>query len=221
MNVFDILVKYQQAFLAGLMVTCQMCLIIWSTGLILGSLLGVLAAKWRMAVGIPARVIGFILSGMPMLVFLFWLHYPLQSILGIVVDPFITAVVTITIINIFAVSEVVRIALIDFPSQYVVAAKVCGLSNYHTVLYIQLPIIFRQTLPGLLMIQVAMLHATLFASLISVNEIFRVAQQINSIVYKPVEIYTALGLLFLAVRLPMNGLALWLRKQFTRDYSEK
>ncbi len=81
------------------------------------------------------------------------------------------------------------------------------------VLYIQLPIILRQTLPGLLMIQVAMLHATLFASLISVNEIFRVAQQINSIVYKPVEIYTALGILFLAICLPMNGLALWLRKQ--------
>jgi polar amino acid transport system permease protein len=221
MNVFDILVKYHQAFASGLLVTCQMCLIIWSTGLILGSLVGVLAAKWRLILGIPTRVIAFILSGMPMLVFLFWLHYPLQSLLGIVVDPFITAVVTITIINIFSVSEVVRNALIDFPKQYIVAAKVCGLSAFHTVIYIQLPIIFRQTLPGLLTIQVAMLHATLFASLISVNEIFRVAQQINSIVYKPVEIYTALGLLFLAVCLPMNGVALWLRKRYTRDYSEK
>ena len=221
MNVFDILIKYQQAFAGGLMVTCEMCLIIWSAGLILGSLLGILSARWRLMLGIPTRLIAFILSGMPMLVFLFWLHYPLQSLLGIVVDPFITAVVTITIINTFAVSEVVRTALIDFPQQYIVAAKVCGLSAMDTVLYIQLPIIFRQTLPGLLMIQVGMLHATLFASLISVNEIFRVAQQINSIVYKPVEIYTALGLLFLAVCLPMNGLALLMRKRFTRDYSER
>ncbi len=71
------------------------------------------------------------------------------------------------------------------------------------------------------MIQVGMLQATLFASLISVNEIFRVAQQINSVIYKPVEIYTALGILFLAICLPMNGLALWLRQQFTRDYSEQ
>jgi len=221
MNVFDILVKYQQAFADGLIVTFQMCLIIWKAGIIFGALLGIAAARWPLILGIPARLISFILSGMPILVFLFWLHYPLQSLLGIVVDPFITAVVTITIINIFAVSEIVRIALIDFPSQYIVAAKVCGLSAFHTVLYIQLPIILRQTLPGLLMIQVGMLHATLFASLISVNEIFRVSQQINSVVYKPVEIYTALGILFLAICLPMNGLALWLRQQYTRDYSER
>ncbi len=221
MTVFDILVKYQQAFSDGLMVTFQMCLFIWSLGLTLGAILGTLAAKWRLLLGVPTRLIAFVLSGMPMLVFLFWLHYPLQSVLGIVVDPFITAVATLSIINIFAVSEVVRVALRDFPAQYVVAAKVCGLSSAQTVTYIQLPIIFRQTLPSLMMIQVHMLQATLFASLISVNEIFRVAQQINSIVYRPVEIYTALGILFLAICLPINGLALWLRRQFTRDYSER
>lgn len=221
MSVFDILVKYQQAFADGLLVTFQMCLIIWLSGIIIGSLLGILAAKWTKLLGIPTRLISFVLSGMPMLVFLFWLHYPLQSLLGIVVDPFITAVVTISIINIFSVSEIVRIALRDFPNQYIVAAKVCGISNFHTVLYIQLPIILRQTLPSLLMIQVGMLQATLFASLISVDEIFRVAQRINSVIYKPVEIYTALGILFLLICLPMNGLALWMRKQFTRDYSEQ
>jgi ABC-type amino acid transport system permease subunit len=221
MTVFDILLKYHQAFSDGLMVTFAMCLCIWSFGLTLGALLGTLAARWQLAVGLPARLIAFVLSGMPMLVFLFWLHYPLQSMLGIVVDPFITAVATLSIINIFAVSEVVRVALRDFPSQYVVAAKVCGLSSFQTVIYIQLPIILRQTLPALLMIQVNMLQATLFASLISVNEIFRVAQQINSVVYRPVEIYTALGILFLAICLPINGLALWLRQKYTRDYSER
>jgi len=71
------------------------------------------------------------------------------------------------------------------------------------------------------MIQVNMLQATLFASLISVNEIFRVAQQINSQIYRPVEIYTALGLLFLAICLPLNGLALWLKAKYTRDNSER
>ena len=61
----------------------------------------------------------------------------------------------------------------------------------------------------------------LFASLISVNEIFRVAQQINAQIYRPVEIYTALGVLFLVVCLPLNGLALWLKARFTRDLSER
>lgn len=162
----------------------------------------------------------FGLSGVPILVFLFWMHYPLQGSLGVVVDPFITAAVTLSIINIFAVADTVRDVLANFPAQYVTAAKVCGMEQPQILLYVQLPILLRQSLPVLLMIQVNMLQATLFASLISVNEIFRVAQQINSQIYKPIEIYTALGVLFLAICLPMNGLAILLKQKFTRDFSE-
>jgi ABC-type amino acid transport system permease subunit len=221
MSVLDILIKYQAAFAEGLTTTFRMALIIWSIGLLVGSGLGALGAKWKSTIGIPSKTISFVLSGVPILVFLFWLHYPLQAMLNVVIDPFITACATLAIINIFAVADVVRGVLLDFPQQYVVAAQVCGMRPIQTLLYIQLPIVFRQTVPVLLMIQVNMLQATLFASLISVNEIFRVAQQINSQIYRPVEIYTALGLLFLCICLPMNGLALWLKAKFTRDFSER
>lgn len=66
-----------------------------------------------------------------------------------------------------------------------------------------------------------MLHTTLFASLISVEEIFRVAQRINAKIYKPVEIYTALGVFFLLVCLPLNGFALGLKKRYGRNLSER
>jgi polar amino acid transport system permease protein len=109
---------------------------------------------------------------------------------------FYTAAFTLTIINIFGVADIVRGALNDFPQQYLIAAKVTGLTRSQTVLKIQLPLILRQALPPLLIQQVIMLHTTLFASLISVEEIFRVAQRINAQIYRPVEIYTALGVFF-------------------------
>jgi ABC-type amino acid transport system permease subunit len=221
LTVFDILLKYQSAFADGLATTFRLAFIIWFSGLFGGALLGSIGAKWKLMIGLPSRILSFTLSGMPILVFLFWLHYPLQAMLGVVVDPFITAAVTLSIINIFAVADVIRGVLADFPAQYVTAGMVCGLTPIQILMYIQLPIILRQTVPVLLMIQVNMLQATLFASLISVPEIFRVAQQINSQIYKPVEIYTALGVLFLAICLPMNGLAIWLKARFTRDFSEK
>ena len=55
----------------------------------------------------------------------------------------------------------------------------------------------------------------------TVDEIFRIAQRINSEVYKPVQIYSALALLFLAVCLPMHGVAMLLRRRYTRDLSEQ
>ena len=188
MDVFDILVRYYPAFLKGLIVSMQLAGIIWAVGIVFGSLVGILSNRFRLVVGIPARTMSFLLSGVPVLVFLFWLHYPAQAVLNIVVDPFITAAATLCIVNVFAVSDLIRAVLDDFPRQYITAAKVTGLSKLQTVWRIQIPLIFRQVLPGLLMIQVSMLHMTLFASLISVEEIFRVAQRINAQIYKPVEI---------------------------------
>lgn len=221
MSIFEIIWKYHDAFLHGLTTTFNLAITVWLSGLSLGTILGVFATRWRITIGLPSRFFSFVLSGMPILVFLFWLHYPLQAMLGIVIDPFITATVTLSILNIFAVADVISSVLSDFPKQYVVAARVCGMTPVQILSYIQLPIILRQTLPILLMLEVNMLQATLFASLISVNEIFRVAQQINAQIYKPVEIYTALGVLFLVICLPINGLALWLKQKYTRDFSER
>jgi polar amino acid transport system permease protein len=217
---FQILRDYHQAILAGLWMTLKLSLVIWSSGLLAGGLIGIASDKWKMGVGLPLRFGSFVLSGLPILVLLFWLHYPLQSILGIVVDPFYTASAALSLVNAVLVAEVVKTTLRDFPHQYVIAAQVCGLSARDTVTRIQIPIVLRQMLPSLLMIQVTMLQSTLFASLISVDEIFRVAQRINAVVYRPIEVYTALGLLFLTMCLPLNGLALYLRRRYTRDLSE-
>ena len=220
-TVFDILWTYRVGFLQGLAVTLQMAAIIWSVGIVAGAALGWMGAKYRMGIGLPSRIFSFALSGVPTLVFLFWLHYPAQAVFNVVIDPFITATFTFTIVNIFSVSDIVRGAIVDFPAQYITAARVCGLTPSQTFFKIQLPLLLRGILPSLLMLQVVMLHTTLFASLISVEEIFRVAQRINASIYKPVEIYTALGFFFLAVSLPINGFALWLKGSMTRDISER
>jgi ABC-type amino acid transport system permease subunit len=220
MTVWNILIEYNQAFLRGLSVTLALSFIIWGSGIFIGSALGLLGAHFRWFLGIPSRTISFLLSGVPILVLLFWLHYPAQAMFNIVIDPFYTAALALSIVNIFAVADMVRVALQDFPRQYLKAAKVTGLTRYQTIFTIQLPLILRQIIPGILLLQVTMLHTTLFASLISVEEIFRAAQRINAQIYRPVEIYTALGLFFLAISLPINGFAFWLKKRFTRNMSE-
>jgi len=219
-SVIEILINYHPAFLQGPSVTVQLSLIIWGSGLLIGGGLGIAGARLWRHVGLPSRTFSCLLSGVPVLVFLFWLHYPAQAAFDLVIDPFLTASFTLSIVNIFGVADIVRGALMDFPAQYMTAAKVSGLTRNQVIFRIQLPLIFRQIIPPLLLLQVTMLHTTLFASLISVEEIFRVAQRINAQIYKPVEIYTALGMFFLLVSLPFNGLAFWLKHKFTRNTSE-
>lgn len=220
MSLLDIIINYREGLLAGLLVTLKLSSVIWFSGIFIGTIFGYLGSRYRVEIGRPSYVISFILSGIPALILLFWLHYPLQAILQININPFFTAAFALSLINIFGVADLVRSALVNFPAQYNLAAKVCGLSQKETFIKIELPIILRQIIPSLLSLQVTMLQLTLFASLISVEEIFRVAQRINAIIYKPIEVYTALAIFFLIICLPLNGVALWLRSKYTRDISE-
>ena len=201
--------------------TVQLAFFVWSVGLVAGTLIGVLADRYRRVVGYLIFAISLFLSSIPILVFLYWAHYPLQVLMNRVLDPFLTACWVLALVNTFAVTDAVRNTLANFPEQYAVAARVCGLNSRTIAWRIKMPIMLRQLIPGLLTSQVVILQATLFASLISVEEIFRVSQQVNASVYKPVQIYTALALFFLLICLPLNGLALWLKAKFTRDLSEQ
>lgn len=220
MGILELISKYRPALLDGLGVTLQLCGLVWLAGLVLGVPLGALGSRFHNSVGVPIRAFAFVLAAVPILVVLLWFHYPLQRLLRIVVDPFVTAAVTLGLVNTLAVADAVRSVLDDFPHQYVVAGRVCGLTRRDVLLHVQVPIVLRQLLPVLLSLQVAMLQASLFASMISVDEVFRVAQRINALEYRPVEIYTGLALLFLLVCLPLNALAGHLKSRYTRNLSE-
>jgi ABC-type amino acid transport system permease subunit len=219
-STLKILLTYRQGFLAGLSTTLELSLIIWSVGLSVGLATGYLVDRYPLRLRTPFNVLAFLLSGIPVIVFLVWAHYPLQVLLNVVIDPFFTACWVLSLVNTMAVAEILSSALREFPTAYITAAKVCGISRRQTFWKIKLPIILRQVLPGIVTSQVAILQATLFASLISVEEIFRVSQRINATAYKPVQIYTALALLFLAICLPLNGFALWFRNRFTKIVTE-
>jgi polar amino acid transport system permease protein len=221
MTVIDIIITYKEDLLSGLLVTLGLSLTVWISGLIFGIFFGALAYRQKESIGWFLKILSFLLASTPILVLLFWLHYPLQAMLGVVVYPFLTAAFALSLVNIIGVAQIIRDALQEFPEQYTVAGKVCGLTQKEIFSKIQLPIIFRQTIPQFLTLQVSMLQMTLFASLISVQELFRVAQQINSMIYKPVEIYTALAIFFIAICLPLNLFAYWFKNKHTRNLSEK
>lgn len=123
MSVWDILINYHEAFLKGLYVTLQLSVIIWSVGLVLGGMLGLAGSHFPKGIGFPSRGVSFVLGSVPLLVFLFWLHYPAQAMFEVVIDPFYTAAFTLTIINIFGVADIVRGALNNFPQQYLIADR--------------------------------------------------------------------------------------------------
>jgi His/Glu/Gln/Arg/opine family amino acid ABC transporter permease subunit len=220
MTLAGILARYATEFLGGLSGTFKLAAVIWSGGLVFGGIIGVFAAR-HATVGWCVRIVAFALSGLPALVLLFWLHYPLQAELHVVINPFYTAAAAFMLLNTAGVAEIVRGGLALFPRQYLEAARVCGLSRQEALRHIEIPIVLRDILPPLLNLQVVMLQSTLFASLIGVNEIFRSVQRVNAEVQQPIIVYSTLAVFILVVSLPINGIAIALARRFRRDYSER
>lgn len=220
MNVFEILVKYRDEFLIGIGVTLKIAIWVWLIGIAVGSLLGILGAKYKRTIGIPSKAFSFILSGIPALVFLFWLHYPAQNLFNVVIDGYYSTIFALSIINTFIIADLVRNALSTFPEQYIISAEVIGFSHREIVRKIQFPLIIREILPGLLITEIVMLHSTLFGSFIAVDEIFRIALRVNSEVYRPVEVFSTLAVFFLVISLPIAGIAAWLKTKYSRNLSK-
>jgi ABC-type amino acid transport system permease subunit len=221
MTVLDVLWEYRQAFLGGLLTTAELVIISAIASTLLATALESLCAFFSSILRRAVDGIAFCAAAIPALVVLFWFHYPAQTMLGIVVKPFWTALFTLTLLNTFAVYRIIADALRDLPNQFIATGQVCGLTKSQIIRYIKVPLLLRAAFPRWIDQQVVILQTSVFASLISVDETFRVAQRINSHVYRPVTIYTAMAILFLIVAGSAMYYARYLRLRFHRDFSER
>jgi ABC-type amino acid transport system permease subunit len=221
MNSFDVLWQFRHAFFDGLLVTTELLTLTAIGGTLAGLSLEWLSEHFEGAVRRAVDFVAFCVTAIPALVILFWLHYPAQALVGVVVPAFWTALATLLLINVFAVYRIVADAVKEFPKQYISTGLVCGLNRKDIFRYIELPLLLRAALPRWIDQQVVILQTSLFASLIGVEEIFRVAQRINSVVYHPVVIYTSMALIFLTTAGTAMYYSKVLRNRFHRDLSER
>jgi His/Glu/Gln/Arg/opine family amino acid ABC transporter permease subunit len=209
--------RYHQALFDGAVKSIELALLAWIGGLLLGTLLGV----WRASHGSGSRRTGLSLvsiaaSSIPVMVYLLWCHYPLQAALKINVPPFITAATVFTFYNTLTIGEVVRSAIEDLPVSFAMAARATGVPSFVYIRYVMLPLAMRAALPGYLVSQVGVLHMTLFASLISVDELFRVIQRINAVEYNAVGVYSLLAIFYFVLSFPLLMMARWANLRLAR-----
>ena len=207
MSFIEVIYEYRAAYSSGLLTTLKLCGIAWFIGLSGGAVL-VLATEWLdKIIRIPMTLLSRTSEAIPILVLLFWLHYPVQASLGIVIDPFITTALLLSALNTLAVYGILDRALSQVPGDLTEIATICGVSRHETFLRIKLPLGLRYASSSLCTAQVNILQLSIFGGLIAVEELFRISQRINAQIYQPVAVYTVLALFFLSVCLPLNVLA--------------
>ncbi|MGM7685030.1 amino acid ABC transporter permease [Cytobacillus sp. Hm23] len=172
-------------------------LTLWS--FFFGIILAILTALARISnirvLEIVARIYISIIRGTPLLVQLFIIFYGLPNI-GVIVDPFPSAVIGFSL-NVGAYSsEIIRAAILSIPKGQWEAGYSIGMSYSRVLTRIVLPQATRVSIPPLSNTFISLVKDTSLASLILVTEMFRRAQEIAATNYEFLLLYTEAALLY-------------------------
>jgi polar amino acid transport system permease protein len=194
---------YREALGAALLITLKLNVLV----IIIGSVLGLafaLARRSHLRILQWAAVVYIdLFRTLPVLVTLIWFFFCVPILLGgISLSPMFCAVAVLSLnLSAFA-AEIFRAGIEGVPSLHVESARGCGLSRTETLRYIVLPIAVRNMVPPLVGQYINSIKLSVLASVIAVPELLNKTMDLTSQVYRPLEFYTALAILFLVLLLP-------------------
>ena len=188
--------SFWDILLPGLLVTIPLTAISFSFALIIAVIVALIQFAGVPVLSQIARFYIWIIRGTPLLVQLFIVFYGLPHV-GILIDPFVAAVVVFSINEGAYCSETMRAALESVPKGQLEAGLCAGMSWGQTIRRIVLPQAFRTAFPTLGNSLISMVKDTSLAANITVTEMFMTTQCIVARTYEPLLLYVEVGLIYL------------------------
>ncbi len=188
--------SFPKMLLPGLKMTIPLTAISFACALVIA----LIAALIRMAkVPVLQQLVRFyiwVIRGTPLLVQLYVVFFGLPN-LGIVLEPFPTAVLVFSINEGAYCAETIRAAIESIPRGQMEAGVCVGMSWMQTMRHVVLPQALRTAFPPLSNSLISMLKDTSLAANITVMEMFMVTQRIASRYYEHLALYIEVALIYL------------------------
>jgi cystine transport system permease protein len=204
-STWDLLVSSFWPMVQGALIgTIPLALASFAIGLMLAVAIALMRLSKVAVVSGIARVYISIVRGTPLLVQLFVIFYGLPS-LGLVIDPWPSAVVAFSINVGGYAAEVVRAAILSVPKGQWEAAYMIGMSHRRALTRIILPQAARVSVPPLSNTFISLVKDTSLASLILVTELFRQAQKIAAFSGDFMLVYLEAALIYWIICLALSS----------------
>ena len=180
---------------------------------ILSCIFGGLLSAWRILGGrvVRAVIYGFVefTRGVPPLVQIALIYFALPRF-GVVLNEFWTGVVALTFIGVGYTIEIVRSQVESLGRGQSDASLALGLNPWQTLFLVLMPQALRRILPPLTNELVNVIKASALLSVISVNELTKVANELIYIHFVVIEVLIELTILYLVVVGSLMWLSRWL-----------
>ncbi|MDY7528608.1 MULTISPECIES: amino acid ABC transporter permease [unclassified Cryobacterium] len=195
--------------------TIPLALVSFALGLVLALVLALMRLSRQRWLSAIARVFISIVRGTPLLVQLFVIFYGLPS-LGLLIDPWPSAVIAFSINVGGYAAEVIRAAILSVPQGQWEAAWMVGMSRSKALTRIILPQAARVSVPPLSNTFISLVKDTSLASLILVTELFRQAQKVAAFSQEFMLLYLEAALVYWVICLVLSTVQGRLEKRLDR-----
>ncbi|MBW4538189.1 MAG: amino acid ABC transporter permease [Myxacorys chilensis ATA2-1-KO14] len=192
---FDLIWEQAPAFLSGLWNTVWICAIGISLSLILGILLLLPLFSHHKVVRLPTKLLVEAARAIPFLMLAYLVYYGLPS-LGLTLDSWSTAILTIVIYNAAYVADILRSAWVNLPKGQTEAARACGFTGVQLLRRIVLPQILIAAAPILGNQAIQVIRDSSFLAIITVPELTFTAKAVQADSFVPFESFITAALLY-------------------------
>jgi polar amino acid transport system permease protein len=201
---FTILSPFAGTLLAALGYTLQITVVTVALGMVLGIIVAVARLSSVAVVRWVTTMYVEIMRGTPALVQLFWVYYALPIVTGIQLPGFESVVLALTL-NVGAFyGEAFRSGIQAIPREQVETADVLGLNYFQRMRYVIVPQAIRIVLPVLISISISLFKDTSLVSALGVNDLMYTGRTISTDTYRPLEVYTAVAVVYFLVAFPVT-----------------
>ena len=201
---FSILWGYRWLFLYGLELTVAFTLAIVVLGLIVGLAAG-LAKLSRFALlrWLAAAYIE-IFRCTPLLVQLVWFYYALPILTGIEISAITASIMTLSLYGGSFYAEIIRGGIVSIDTGQSEAAAALGMTPVQGMRRIILPQALKRMLPPLMNQSIIQFKNTSLVSVLAVPDLLYQGQVAAHDSYRPLEIYTAIAIVYFLVLFPLT-----------------
>ncbi|MFA5022151.1 MAG: amino acid ABC transporter permease [Patescibacteria group bacterium] len=205
---WEILWEFKLAFLFGTFRTLWLSV----AAIVLGTILGFGLALARRSSCRPIRWVAQIyvelFLAIPVLVLMIWIYYVMSpffvhAISDLLLKPWEVAVISLALSLAAFASENFRAGIESVAKDQYEAAALDGASAWQTMWQIVLPQTILNVLPNLFGQYITVIKLSSLASVIAVYELLHTSNNISSTVYRPMEVYTIMAMIYLVMIMPM------------------
>jgi polar amino acid transport system permease protein len=187
--------------LAGLLGTVEIAAISIALGVVVGAGVAVMRLSHRTWLRWPATGFVEFYRNTPPIVHFFWFFYALPILIGLDLGPFAAAVLALSTQSGAFYAEVFRGGIQSIERGQWEAARALGMSHGELMRRIILPQALRRMVAPFIDRSFELTKTTALAASLAYAELLYQAMQVNSLTFRPMEVYSTIALLYFGLLL--------------------